>query len=32
MNAMTLEDVWLEYQAVVLNEVTERTTYVYRNA
>lgn len=28
----TLEEVWVDYQAVVLDEVTERTAYVYRNA
>lgn len=31
-SGMTLEDVWQEYQLVVLDDVSKRTSYVYRNA
>lgn len=32
MNAITLEEVWQEYESVVLDGIAERTAYTYRNA
>ena len=31
-NDITLECIWQEYQIVVLDDVSERTAYVYHNA